>query len=62
VNRIENRIREAGRLGFNSIMISGAYDKINLPLKEHIQVIKVNRVEEALKKLFGDEGQGTRDK
>jgi DNA repair protein RadA/Sms len=53
VTRIENRIREAGRLGFTSIMISGAYDKINMPGKEAVQVIKVNRVEEAVKKLFG---------
>ncbi|MBN1142834.1 MAG: DNA repair protein RadA [Bacteroidales bacterium] len=52
VNRIETRIREAGRLGFTSIVISGAYEKINMPGKEHIQVIKVNRVEEALKQLF----------
>jgi len=53
VTRIENRIREAGRLGFTSIMISGAYDKINMPGKEQVHVIKVNRVEEAVKKLFG---------
>lgn len=52
VNRIESRIREAGRLGFSSIMISGAFDKINMPGKEVIKVIKVNRVDEALKKLF----------
>jgi DNA repair protein RadA/Sms len=55
VNRIESRVREAGRLGFTSIMISGAYDKINLPGKEPIKIIKVNRVEEALKKLFKEE-------
>jgi len=55
VGRIENRIREAGRLGFTSIMISGAYEKINLPGKELIKVVKVNRVEEALKKLFSKE-------
>ncbi len=55
VSRIENRIREAGRLGFTSIMISGSYEKINLPGKELIKVIKVNRVEEALKKLFSRE-------
>ena len=49
VTRIESRIREAGRLGFTSIMISGAYEKINLPGKEAIQIVKVNRVEEAVK-------------
>jgi DNA repair protein RadA/Sms len=53
VNRIETRIREASRLGFTSIMISGAYEKISMPGKDVIQIIKVNRVEEALKKLFG---------
>jgi DNA repair protein RadA/Sms len=52
VNRIENRIREAGRLGFTGIMISKAYEKITLPGKGVIQVIQVNRVEEAVKKLF----------
>jgi hypothetical protein len=33
-------------------MISGAYDKINLPGKEEIQIVKVNRVEDAVKSLF----------
>jgi DNA repair protein RadA/Sms len=55
VSRIETRIREAVRLGFSSIMISGAYDRINLPGKEAIRIIKVNRVEEALGKLFKEE-------
>ena len=55
VNRIENRIREAGRLGFTGIMISGAYEKISLPGKDAIKVIQVNRVEEAVKKLFSRE-------
>ncbi len=54
VNRIENRIREAGRLGFTGIMISGAYEKITLPGKDVIQVIQVNRVEEAVKRLFSN--------
>jgi DNA repair protein RadA/Sms len=57
VSRIENRIREAGRLGFTGIMISGAYEKIHMPGKEQIKIIKVNRVEEAVKKLFRDENQ-----
>jgi hypothetical protein len=33
-------------------MISGAYERINLPPKETIVVHKVNRVEEAVGKLF----------
>jgi DNA repair protein RadA/Sms len=53
VSRIESRIREAARLGFSGIVISGAYEKISLPPKETIQIIKVNRVEEALKKIYG---------
>lgn len=51
VTRIENRIREAGRLGFTSVMISGAYDRVNVP-QEGVEIIRVNRVEEAVKKLF----------
>jgi DNA repair protein RadA/Sms len=52
VTRIENRIREAGRLGFTTVMISGAYDRINIPEKERVSVVKVNRVEEAVRYLF----------
>jgi DNA repair protein RadA/Sms len=52
VTRIENRIREAGRLGYTSIMVSGGCERINLPVGETIRVVKVNRVEEAVKKLF----------
>jgi DNA repair protein RadA/Sms len=52
VTRIENRIREAGRLGFTEIVISSAYEKINLPPKNTIAVTKVSRVDEAVKKLF----------
>ena len=55
VSRIEKRIHEAGRLGFTGIMISGAYEKINLQEKETIRIVKVNRVEEAIKNLFGKE-------
>jgi DNA repair protein RadA/Sms len=52
VSRIEQRVLEAGRLGFKTIMISGAYDKMNTTGKTDIKVIKVNRVEEAVKNLF----------
>ncbi len=52
VTRIESRIREAGRLGFTSIAVSGAFERINVPEKETIRIIKVNRVEEFLKLLF----------
>jgi DNA repair protein RadA/Sms len=52
VTRIENRIREAGRLGFTTVMISGAYDRVNIPEKETVKVVRVNRVEEAVRVLF----------
>jgi DNA repair protein RadA/Sms len=52
VTRIESRIREAGRLGFTSIIVSGSFERINLPEKESIKVVKVNRVEEFVKMLF----------
>lgn len=52
VNRIETRIKEAERLGFGMIMISGSYEKVNLAGNTKIEIIKVNRVEEAVKKLF----------
>lgn len=52
VSRIENRIREAERLGFTEIIISTAYNKINLPAKTEIRLLKVNRLEDALKRLF----------
>jgi DNA repair protein RadA/Sms len=51
VTRIEARIREASRLGFTSIAISGSFDRINL-VEKKIKLIKVNRVDEFLKILF----------
>jgi DNA repair protein RadA/Sms len=52
VTRIESRIREAGRLGFTSIIVSGSFERINVPEKESIKIVKVDRVEEFLKLLF----------
>jgi DNA repair protein RadA/Sms len=57
VNRIESRIKEAGRLGFATVMISGAYDKISLHGIDNIRVIRVNRVEEAVKQVFSAKSQ-----
>lgn len=54
VTRIEARIREASRLGFTSIAVSGAYDRINLTNKDSIRVMKVNRVDEFLRLVFKD--------
>ncbi|MBN1159158.1 MAG: DNA repair protein RadA [Bacteroidales bacterium] len=52
VSRIESRIREAERLGFDEIMISAAHGRINLPEKKEIKLVKVRRLEEVLKHLF----------
>lgn len=51
VTRIEARIREAGRLGFESIILSGAYDRL-VKSVEGITVIRVNRIEEVVQMLF----------
>jgi len=55
ISRIDQRIREAERLGFTGMMISGAYEKANISGKGSIKIIKVNRVEEAVKKIFSKE-------
>ena len=53
VNRIEQRIREAEKLGFNRILIP----KHNLTgldtSKIKIEVVPVRKVEEAFRELFG---------
>lgn len=50
VSRIENRIIEAERLGFENIVISASHKKIKAG---DIRLIKVSRIEEALKHVFG---------
>jgi DNA repair protein RadA/Sms len=52
VNRIEQRIREAEKLGFKTMLISSGYENKLSHSPERINVIPVNRVEEALKVLF----------
>lgn len=53
VNRIEQRILEAEKLGFSRILIP-AYNLKGLdPFKGKIQVIQVRKVEEAFRNLFG---------
>lgn len=52
VSRIENRIREAERLGFHEIMISAAHSKVNLQDTSKIRLLKVSRLENAMKALF----------
>jgi DNA repair protein RadA/Sms len=52
VNRIEQRIREAEKLGFRTILISSGYENKLPEAKKGISVIPVSKVEEALKYLF----------
>jgi len=52
VNRIEQRIREAEKLGFKTILISSGYENKLPEVKKSISVIQVSKVEEALKYLF----------
>jgi DNA repair protein RadA/Sms len=50
VNRIEQRIREADKQGFQKILISNT--NLDSDFKSKIEIIKVNKVESALKYLF----------
>jgi DNA repair protein RadA/Sms len=50
VNRIEQRIREADKQGFQKILISNT--NLNSDFKSKIKIIRVNKVESALKYLF----------
>jgi len=53
VNRVENRISEADKLGFAKIFIS-KYNTKGIDLKRYsIQVIPVARIEDVYRKLFG---------
>lgn len=51
VTRIEQRIAEAEKLGFEKIIIS-RYNKINTKEKKGIQVIALGRVDEVYQQLF----------
>ncbi len=53
VNRIEQRISEAQKLGFEKIFIS-SYNKKGLDLKQFsIEIVTVSKMEEVFQKLFG---------
>jgi len=53
VNRIEQRIFEAEKLGFEKILVS-SYNLKGLNLKSHkIEIIPVSKIEDAFSKLFG---------
>lgn len=51
VNRIEQRIKEAEKLGFKRIIISG-YNNYKTEPNSRIKVIAVNKTEQAIKYLF----------
>ena len=51
VNRVEQRIKEAEKLGFNRIFIS-EYNKFNYPEKSKIKIIKVKKVTQVFRALF----------
>ncbi len=52
VSRIEQRIREAAKLGFKTILISSGYENKTVAAEKNIKVIPVTKVEDALKYLF----------
>jgi len=52
VTRIDQRIREAEKLGFNTILISSGYEKKSLTSVKDISIVTVSKVEEAIKHLF----------
>ena len=53
VSRIEQRIAEAGKLGFERIIIPSANMHGLNTKKADIEIVPVNKVEEAFKQLFG---------
>ena len=53
VNKIEQRIREAEKIGFKKIVVSG-YNKLKSAQHTKIKVIKANKVEQAMRHLFSE--------
>jgi DNA repair protein RadA/Sms len=52
VSRIENRISEAHKLGFHTIMLS-RYNKTAQSKKSGLEIIEISKLDEAVKLLFG---------
>lgn len=52
VSHIDQRIKEAGKLGFDKIFISKYNRKINIG-KPNIDIVETGKVEDLVKKLFG---------
>ncbi|MDP3432622.1 MAG: magnesium chelatase domain-containing protein, partial [Bacteroidota bacterium] len=57
VNRLEQRIAEAEKLGFDSIFIPKAGKGINLK-KFSIEILQFDRVENFFRHVFAQKGQG----
>lgn len=54
VNRLEQRISEAAKLGFSRIFISGyGIKKSEVSSKSNIEIIPVSRIEDVFRELFG---------
>lgn len=53
VSRVEQRIKEAEKLGFRKIIISG-YNNYKQNHTSKIKIIKANKIEQAIKQLFTD--------
>lgn len=52
VNRIEQRISEAEKLGFEKIILSKYNSKVNINSKQHIEIVPLGKVEELYRFLF----------
>jgi DNA repair protein RadA/Sms len=52
VNHIEQRISEAAKLGFDSIVVS-KYNSKNLNVNKGIRVVAVSKIEEVFRFVFG---------
>ncbi|MEP7079107.1 MAG: DNA repair protein RadA [Ginsengibacter sp.] len=52
VNRIEQRISEAEKLGFEKIILSKYNSKVNIKSKQNIEIIPLGKVEELYRFLF----------
>jgi DNA repair protein RadA/Sms len=56
VSRIDQRVSEAAKLGFNRIFVSKyLFGKEKAVSQKGIEVVQVGRIEELVKKLFGKE-------
>ncbi|HRP17728.1 MAG TPA: DNA repair protein RadA, partial [Ginsengibacter sp.] len=52
VNRIEQRVSEAEKLGFSKIVISKYNEKSIAKKKHHIEIVTLSKIEELYRYLF----------